>query len=502
MYWDNRPIRPKPEPARPAENGMGTSLIRFVLLLAVAVYIAHYTAAVVTTVFFIATLIFYYRSKGEEPFWFAFFLVIQDGIFGYFINFENHVYVFPGLPAVEAGQLYIGVTILKASRVKEGGFRPFYFDYLLLLLIYLIFLVVQGYVWGVSTELNIQFRIIKFILPLFLLYSLPKLMDVEKQYADILYYLFPITFTILATQVFTILNGISPAQYLGINVETNHLFFVSKDVAYRGFFNDAVLLITLLGSFLMLSKQDNRFSNSYIYLVIISIFFSIFLSATRGWILGFFAVFFGFLFFVSKVKPIQSVKMVVISTIIVAGLYSFPIIKIQVDNAWERLMTLQALAKGDLTAGGTLLRLERRSPLVMKRWAESPLTGIGFSDDFFHYGDRHVANQNILLQTGIVGAALLLVFFLRFLWKLFVKSAGLPKQHPRKKEFKVFLFFFGGWFLIHSLTSQQFAFYAEPHVGMVIAYFFSLTALTYRNCGEEKQEFRSRTPRKLEYVKV
>ena len=482
---------------------MGTRLISFTALLIVAVYISHYTMPIFTTLFFLATLIVYYRSKDEEPFWFAFFLIMQDGILGYFLNFENLVYFIPGLPAVEAGQLYIGATILKAIRLKEGGFRPFYFNHLIVLLIYLGFLVIQGYAWGVSTELNIQFRIVKFILPLFLLYSLPKLMDKEKNYLDILYFLFPVSFIILVTQVFTILNGISPAQYLGIDVETNHLFFVSKDIAYRGFFNDATLLITLLGAFLVLSREDKRFSNSYMYVVIISIFFSIFLSATRGWILGFVLVFLTFLFFVSNVKAVQSVKMILLAIVIVSSLYSFPIIQIQVDNAWERLMTLQALAQGDLSAGGTLLRLERRSPRVMKRWAESPLTGIGFSNDFFRYGDRHVANQNILLHTGIVGAASLLAFLVVFLWKVFVKTSGLQKRDAYKRQLKVFLCFFSGWFLIHSLTSQQFAFYAEPHVGMVIGFYFTFAALLYRNCGEQrKEEVQTAMVKKLEYVQV
>lgn len=467
---------------------MKKKLVLFFILIIAAVVAAHYTTPVVTTIFFVTVLIVYYRSEGNEPFWLAFFLIVQDGIVGYFTNFENLVQILPGLPAVEAGQLYIGVALVKAIRQEQEGFRLFYSRGLQILLIYLFFLVVQGYTWGVSLELNVQFRIVKFILPLFLLYALPRLMDNEKQYWEVLYYLFPITFTVLFAQIFTIQNGRSPAIAWGVQVDASHLFVVSREVAYRGFFNDGLVLITILGSFLALGSKENRFSNSYMYIVIVSLFLSIFLSATRGWILGFLVVALGFLFFVSRIRPAQVLKVTAISIVLAAILYSIPIVMIQVDNAWSRLMTLQALAGGDITAGGTLVRLERRSPLVLKRWAESPLTGIGFSNDFFRHGDMHVANQNILLHTGIIGTVLLFSFFTFFLTKLFSAATALPRGHPQKNQLMVFIIFFVGWFLIHSVTSQQFAFYAQPHVGMVIGFYFSFAALTYLRSQEKKEK--------------
>lgn len=470
--------------------------IRFIVLIAIAVWVAHYTVPLLTTLFFLPVLVSYYRSKGNEPFWFAFFFIIQDGVLGYFINFENLVQILPGLPAVEAGQLYIGLTIVKAIRLKEPSPRPFYFNGLFVLLIYLVFLVFQGYAWGVSFELNIQFRIVKFILPLFLLYSIPRLMDAEEQYWQVLSYLFPITFLILFSQVFTIVNGMSPAQFMGIKVESNHLFIVSRDTTYRGFFNDALVLVATFGAYLALGTKENRFPRSYMYMVLISLFLSIFLSATRGWILGFLVVSVGFLLFLSKVRPAQTVKIGVLAVLLVAVLYSLPIIKIQVDNAWDRLMTLQALAEGDLSAGGTLVRLERRSPLVMKRWAESPLTGIGFSNEFFRHSDMHVANQNILLHTGILGALLLFGFLVHFLSVLFFTGVKLPAGHPQKKQLLVFVVFFFGWFLIHSVTSQQFAFYADPHNGMVRAFFFSFAALIYRKAQMSRSTIQAQESKK------
>ena len=44
----------------------------------------------------------------------------------------------------------------------------------------------QGYAIGLSTALNVQFRVIKHILPLFLLYSLPRLFTKMDQVKDII----------------------------------------------------------------------------------------------------------------------------------------------------------------------------------------------------------------------------------------------------------------------------------------------------------------------------
>ena len=71
--------------------------------------------------------------------------------------------------------------------------------------------------------------------------------------------------------------------------------------------------------------------------------------------------------------------------------------------------------------------------------------------------------------------------------KLFTSATSLPKGHPQKNQLVVFIIFFVGWFLIHSVTSQQFAFYAQPHVGMVIGFYFSFAALTYLRSQEKKE---------------
>lgn len=472
---------------------MDRLLIRFFVLVAMAVGAAHYAPEFVSAGFFYMVLFLYFRSKDEEPFWLAFFLIMQDGILGYFRNFENVVPLVPGLPAVEATQLYILLTLVKAFR-NGGGFRPFYSQYLIVILVYIIFLVLQGYTWGLSKEMNVQFRVIKHILPLFLFYSLPKLLYTEGHYQQILKYLFPVAFTILIAQVFTIVNGVSPAEYFGVEMETNHLFAVSEEMTYRGFYNEEVLQITFFGAFLYLSSRPNPFSSNYLYLIILSNFLSVYLSATRGWVIAFSFVAVLFVLFIAQIRPTQILKISIFAVLLISVLYSFPIIKIQVDNAFNRMLTLEALAEGDISADGTLIRLKERGPKVMKRWRQSPLTGIGFSDDFFDYGDSHVGNQNILLHSGIVGGLLLFGFLIYFNATIFFKSISLPPKHPQKQALLMFVIFFMGWFIIHSTSAQQFSYYVNPARGIIMAVFFSYAALMYKIAGADKVKRAEDTP--------
>ncbi|MCK6694722.1 MAG: hypothetical protein L6Q97_21810, partial [Thermoanaerobaculia bacterium] len=167
--------------------------------------------------------------------------------------------------------------------------------------------------------------------------------------------------------------------------------------------------------------------------------------------------------------------------LILVSLMAIPIVNTQISLALKRMTTLEALASGDRTAKGTLSRITERSPRVMNKWIESPLTGWGFSDTFNDYQDFHVGNQNILLHSGVLGAALLGMFFVYFHGKLFFRSTLLPRDHPLKYTLLSFCVFFPGWFFIHSSSGQQFAYYQDPGQAVVLIPYLYFGGLTYLN---------------------
>ncbi|MEZ5044601.1 MAG: hypothetical protein R2828_32195 [Saprospiraceae bacterium] len=450
----------------------------FLLLVIGTAFTTYYTSPIIASLYYVGMLVAYFKSK-NEPLWLAVFFVISDDFIGFFGPYQTTLAMLPGLPPIEIGQLYIILTIVKAY-MKGPVNRPFYHSFLWAMLIYTLFLVVQGYVLGLTMALNVAFRIVKEIIPLFLLYSIPRLMDKEKHYQEFFSYLYPIAFSALLAQIFTISMSVTPSEFLGGTEHAYLAFDVSKGKTYRGFFSSAIVLLTFLGAFYFLTKKDSKVNQLYLYAVIAANCLTAFLSATRGYVISFTFMLFLFIVFINRLN-IKRVAMVgIIGTILFFGMLSVPVVGLQVTNAVNRLLTVKSIAEGDVTAGGTLVRLSERSPKVIKWWLESPLTGWGFSDVFMRHGDLHVANQNILMHAGIAGFLLMFMFFFYFNWKLFLLSASLPRSHPAKDALLTFIVYFLGWFLIHSSSGQHFSYYQLPQGGLLIGVFFSFGALAYK----------------------
>lgn len=430
-------------------------------------------------VFYIGMLVAYFRSR-DEALWLTIFLLLSDGFWGFFNNYEVVLSILPGLPPIEIGHAYILLTVIKASRMESPG--KFFTDKLMIAMsIYIGFLIVQGYVLGLSPEMNVQFRMIKFIFPLALFYSLPRLFRQEEQYKDLFMYLFPFAFLALFAQVFTIATHMTPSMFLGVHRDFWFLVDVAKGKTYRGFYSTGMILLTFFGAMYYLARRDNQFNFMYLFAVVGANMMSVFLSATRGWLIGCGLGLILFMLFVLKPSGKQAAKLVGITAALIIGLLSMPVVGMQFTNAFKRMTTLEALASGDMTAHGSLERLSKRSPRVMGKWEEAPLTGWGFSDTFFAYADFHVGNQTILLHSGILGALLMGMFFVYFHGTLFWRSTLLPRGHPAKDALLVFVIFFPGWFFIHSTSGQHFAYYQDPDDGIVICSYFSFGILAYRN---------------------
>jgi hypothetical protein len=465
-------------------------LINFLLVVIVAIGAKYYAPPLISTLVFTSFLVAYYRS-GNEPFWLAFFLVTADGVFSFLGRFEATLTIIPGLPEVEISQLYILLSFLKA-RTKEVQYRPFYHTLLIIAGIYILFLIAQGFTVGLTADLKIVFRVIKEVLPFLLFYSIPVLMKEERHYRQLFLYLFPVAILAFGAQFVTILFKTSPLQLFGAKIETRPKILINLNVtaehAYRGIYNECILIITYFGALYYLAARHIRINIYYLYLIILCIFLAYFISATRGYTFGFLIVFVLFLLFIVKFTIKRFILAGGLATLALIGLLSIPLIKIQFEHSFKRMETMLSLAEGDLTAGGTLVRISERGPKVMRKWAESPLTGWGFSDTFMEYGDMHTGNQTLLLHSGILGALLMGSFFVFFCSCLIFRSFQLPREHRYKYSLLVFPIFLVGWFFIHTSTQYYFTYAITPDIGFIQAIFFSMGALVYQNSLSQSLE--------------
>lgn len=445
----------------------------FLLLILVTVLMTYKAPRLMATLWYIFTLVLYYRSK-DEVFWFAFYLVTVDGFFGFLGVYTVTITVLPGLPAIELAQLYVILTLLKAIQIKRNPY-VFYKKYITILFLYLIFLIIWGQMMGLSGELKDYFRIIKLTLPFILFYSLPRLITTYYAYKRLFGFIFIIFLGAFATQLFILITGIVPIKIADLATEE-----FSEAGAYRGFYNVGITLLGLFGALFYLSDKNSKsFSRIYLYIIIISAYGMAYLSATRGWIISFTFIIIMSFVMTSGLGAKKTAGFLAIFFVVAYLGLSNNKIKEQIDYANQRLESLGAIAQGDLTAEGTLARIEDRGPRVMKVFKENPVFGWGFSDKSRIYSDGHVGNQTLLLHSGLIGFVLLTGFLLYFSMKLTELYLAKGRYNIFKSSIPVFIIFLAGWYIIHSTSGQHFNYMGIPAQIMPQAIFFSFGAFVY-----------------------
>ena len=126
--------------------------------------------------------------------------------------------------------------------------------------------------------------------------------------------------------------------------------------------------------------------------------------------------------------------------LLICSIIFIPTLNKQVRGALDRYETLSLLAKGDLTAGGTLSRLTERKPKLMKAYSESSvILGDGFSNSYFEHNDCHIGYHNLLLNTGIFGVGIFAFFYFSSFYKMLSAQKDLISVYPKAKGFRILL---------------------------------------------------------------
>jgi hypothetical protein len=212
------------------------------------------------------------------------------------------------------------------------------------------------------------------------------------------------------------------------------------------------------------SHQRNVFSTTYLNLVTVASFVFIFLSATRGWMVASIILMSSYLFMggYNFFRQITRVLVIMLAIfMLVSSIY--PVLLFQASEALERFMTLESLAEGDLTAGGTLARISDRGPRVMAYFRQSPIIGWGFSSVFFNASDMHVGNHNLLMQGGIIGFAIWIMVFGAIAHGLIQLQRNSSRRNRVGSGAIVCLMAWLATFAIHSSSMQMLGFlHSQP----------------------------------------
>lgn len=363
-------------------------------------------------------------------------------------------------------ELFVYVALLKAVN-KSGKFQSVYIKSFQLL--FLLTVTLLAYSLLLKTSVLSVIIAIKWIFIWSLLYSVPKLLDKYEEWLFFFRMVFIIVFIAFFSQILHLALGYPPSFLLGTDFNSimgndNRTIVLSvigvtntyDILAVRPISSSYIVLIGLSGSLFFQQYKINNFSRTYLSFVIFVSFISIFLTATRGWFIAFsFAIFLYLVLFQRTRRTLLAgFRLLFVITI----LLSIPFIQRQIVGSFKRISTLETVAQGDLSAGGTSSRVEYNMQLI-NLWKEKPVLGWGFSEFYKENGNGHAGLANLLFNVGILG----FIVFVYFWFKLFFVPISVNRRisfsNPFKDSLFAFTLTFLIFFIINATSGQQFGIY-------------------------------------------
>ncbi len=418
----------------------------------------HYnTNQIVDAILSLFLFIAFLNSK-RNSYWLAFFFLLVNPFGGVFSG-EHPLIVLPAWGrGILFSEAFAVVAFLKAlvtpSRLSYKHFRiPG-----LILLVNILMSIPTTLVFGVSAYSFLL--IMRNCIHVLYLFAFPRLLSTDEEWGQFFNFLYIIVIAIFVNVMLEQLLHFKLAFLMGASSVGSGF----GEILYGGdetlrFSNSAnIALIALLSSLCFLASGNRRFPRVFLIANVFIVYFLTLMSATRGWILSLsFILFFSVLFNLRKMVRFGTVVFLVVLLIVANILIlNSPRFASQYENMLYRMSTLQLLAEGDLTAGGTLQRLTFRFEWVQQGIALNPMFGVGFSQVFIKHFDPHTGNLNFILQGGYLGLVCWILAGLAFAIILLHKAVSLPPENPYRSYFLICFFFFIGLVIIHSSSVMLF----------------------------------------------
>jgi hypothetical protein len=442
----------------------------------------YFLPAVPTRVLFAGFILYIFRTK-KDYFWFVLFFILDDAP-GKLFSLGGREQIMR-LPIYSFGigfsfgfqELFTIAYLLKAVFLKRRldfvfskEFKWFYFVG--------IALVFYSFMLGI--DIKVSLTTFRALLPWSWIMIFPLFIRDKETMIKASRLLFPIVFLALASQIYTYFYG----TYLDSTFSQS--IVLTEDVAEEGtavrsYSSGFILLFCIFQSTFYLLANNTSFKRSYLIILIFIASLSTLLTSTRGWIIALAVFFLGIILFIpNRLFSRMIIQFAVISFVLLMTLqFVFPVISTQIDNSILRLSTMEDLAKGDLTAGGTLARITDRSPVVMNEFWKSPVLGWGFTYIYYIYTDGHVGNQSILLNSGIIGFVILIILYIVIFFKIWKWSTNPSVVAQYGVSLRVFAIGMIAVFIIHSSSTQFWGYYLDfSQTSKILFYAFFFTSVS------------------------
>jgi len=416
--------------------------LKLLALVVLAFVLIYFVPQGFNKVIFLIFPVLFLKSK-KNYLWIAFLFVLLEQPGGLFFGgtvddpFRLPLYNISAGISFSFEQIMILIALYKAVSMHQK-FNPFFKKPLFYLFIYFILLVFLSIFMGMSfANYRMLFRN---VVNLTLFYSIFFLMRDKEDWKMFFTVIFPFVFFALLFQIFSLINGYQLIHLFrpGILSTQGVVGKVSQGFTDRPIEMVHFALISFIASLFYLSTDKKYFNRSFLITVNTISFVTIFLTATRTWVIS--MIFAYLLYVISSPKQIgRQILRFGLAIFLIFTLASFSIIDNQFGSAFDRIMTLELFAKGDITAGGTAQRFDRRAPKVIAAFEKgNMLFGSGFSDHYYKYADSHVGFHNFLFNAGIIGSFLLLLFILIYFNRIISLFLMLKDKNIYKKSILIF----------------------------------------------------------------
>lgn len=467
-------------------------IYHFLVLYFFAIVTVYLLPNLVAYAYFACLIVAFWNSK-KNAFWFVliFFLVDPPGDF--FPSDYNY-----GLPFIYGVNLrfqevFTYVAFLKVLKSKNKFYSVYKREFMILLAVMAILFV---YTFLLEHSVRSVIVSLKWVFVWSLIFSVPSLINRISEWIFFFRMCFIISFIALGFQLLYLMLGHPPAYLLGTNfspmMNYGDYALLELDISNyseteaRPISCSYIVLTAFIGSMFFLQMKKNPFRKTYLYLVMLVCFISIFLTATRGWFIGFSLVLIIYLLKFNLIGNLLKTGAIII--LLLPVLFKLNVFEKQVEGSFKRLLSIESVVKGDISAKGSNSRGDYSIQLI-KLWKESPVFGFGFTDYFKANGNGHAGHANLLFHVGILGILAFIIFWYKLYTLPFKIDKLLSQQNPYKGAIITLNYYFIILFVLHSTSGQQFGFYINIGMGIFVqAFIYSFSSFFINEALKEERQ--------------
>lgn len=404
---------------------------------------------------FLGIILYIYQSR-DNLFWLVWYFSLINAPGGLFESIAAGSVVY-GLPvyrlgpgmAIAFGDLVLVVFLLKANRMRRYSWFIYKRQVWLIIIMGLLYFAIS-FIQGISTQNMIV--TVRALSSWAWLLLLPVFASTQEDLVRIYRLLVPVVIMAFIAVIHTYITGDYFGYILAGRQNLNEVIASDESLARV---NTAIgpMFISLVLSIYFLSKKKININQNLLVTMAVIVTSLVFLSGTRGWTIGLLVLFISFFFTSGYGFFKQLVRVLVILGILFTITVNvFPGVTSQASLAFARLLTVESLLEGDVTAGGTLSRIDVRMPVLMNMWRESPVIGWSFSNRYYSYLDYHIGQANNLMNLGVIG---FIPFNLIYFYMIYIAShwgRRLRHFYSGSNSYLVLVFALISIYVIHSTS--------------------------------------------------